>query len=741
MARRPFRYTFILSLVAAGTVLAAVGGWRYARASAPVSGPIVLISVDALRADHLPLYGYPNVATPALDALGADGVVFERFYSHVPQSLPAHAAMFSSRLPFETGVRDNAGFKIKDSERTLAEVLRDRDYVTGAIVSSYALRRDTGIAQGFAFFDDQLDPADERRDETTVGAITRGGEASERIAEGWLQSIATPRAFLFLHLAKEPATDAAGASATGRDAYDAGVARADETIGRLTKYLKGHQLYDQSTIIVTSAYGEGLGDHGEVSHGLLVYDDVMRVPLIVKQAAGEGAGRRVADLVQQIDLMPTILDLARAPAPDNLRGRSLTPLLAGARRFPARLVYSESLLGHYHFGLAPVFAITDGRRHLIRTNRQELYDLENDPDERHNLADDEAEIAAELSTALDRLLNGKPIEKPANASNEDRERLEALGYGTSNDFVAITGDGPLPEPRDWAPVVNAYREAVEHDIHREWPEALRIFRSLTKEHPASSMFWNRLAQVAERAERFDVATDARARVIALNPEGPDALVAAAFTALRARRLDDAAGYARRAIALTGPSGALAGSAFEVLTRVALARRDPVEARQQAALASAADPARPLQAFVEARLLLDQRRFEEALAAAEEGIIHLDRAGGRPIAELHLLAAEALLRLERPLESEAHFRDELRAFPLNIRARTELAVLYHAMDRLDEADQELSELMRIAPTPEAFAQAAGAWTAFGNPRQAVSIREQARRLFALPSQPAAAAVHE
>src|SRR5204862_610341 len=106
---RLVRYTFIIVLAALGTTLAAVGGWRYARASAPVSGPIVIISIDTLRADHLPTYGYKNVRTPAIDALAADGVVFERAYSHAPQTLPAHASLLSGQLPFETGVRDNVG--------------------------------------------------------------------------------------------------------------------------------------------------------------------------------------------------------------------------------------------------------------------------------------------------------------------------------------------------------------------------------------------------------------------------------------------------------------------------------------------------------------------------------------------------------------------------------------------------------------------------------------------------------
>src|SRR3954449_9564065 len=142
------RYTFILVLVALGTGLAAVGGWRYARASAPVSGPIILISIDTLRADHLPAYGYSGVKTPAIDALAADGAVFERAYSHAPQTLPAHAAILSGQLPLETGVRDNVGFRITTGQRLLPQMLPERPFPTCGIVSAFVLRKETGTGQG-----------------------------------------------------------------------------------------------------------------------------------------------------------------------------------------------------------------------------------------------------------------------------------------------------------------------------------------------------------------------------------------------------------------------------------------------------------------------------------------------------------------------------------------------------------------------------------------------------------------
>jgi len=376
---RPIRFTFILGLAALATSLAAVGGWRFARASAPLSGPIIIISIDSLRADHLPAYGYTGVRTPAIVALAADGVVFERAYAHAPQTLPAHAAMLTGRLPFETGVRDNVGFTLKPTERSLAQMLRDRGYATGAVVSSFALRKSTGIAQGFDFFDDEM-PAS--GGPGSIGQLKRDGSASEAIAERWLQSIGSARALLVLHIDEPHRPYALPDRFADHAPYDGAVAYTDDIVGRLVRYLKSHQLYDRSTIVVLSDHGEGLGDHGEQEHGLFLYDEAIRVPLIIKQEGNAGAGRRVGAIVQQIDLVPTILELVKASVPGNLRGRSLKPLLDGTGQLPARPVYSEALYGRYHFDWRELIAITEGDYRYVKAPVEELYDLRRDPGER-----------------------------------------------------------------------------------------------------------------------------------------------------------------------------------------------------------------------------------------------------------------------------------------------------------------------------------------------------------------------
>jgi arylsulfatase A-like enzyme/cytochrome c-type biogenesis protein CcmH/NrfG len=719
---RPFRYTFILASVAAGTALAAVGGWRFARASAPVSGPIILVSIDSLRADHLPVYGYQAIKTPAIDALSADGVVFDHAYSHAPLTLPAHASLLSGRLPFETGVRGTSGFTVDGSERMLAEVLADRGYETGAVVSSFELRKETGIDQGFTFFDAELPPP-------PPGSVTepleRDGALSERTAERWLESIGTPRAFLFLHLVEPHKPYAPPARFAEYAPYDGEIAYTDEIIGRLVRYLKTHQLYDQSTIILVSDHGEGLGDHGEQEHGLFVHGEAVRVALIVKPAAGQGVPRRVADLVQHIDLVPTILDLAKAPLPGGLRGQSLKPLLDGTGRLEPRVVYAESMFGRYQFGWSGFTSVTDGRYRLIRSTstHEELYDLELDASERTNVAEESRDARIALTAALDELLAESSIPQPADVSAEDRRRYEALG-----DVGAMIDPPLVPDGLMGVAVLETYRAAVDHDVAREWPKAIDVLQQLLRFNPTLADAWMRLGSVAERSGRYELALDAYRRLVSLRPDSPDAHLGTATALRRLRRLDEAWQQGQLALSLAAEDTLrVRASAHELLARIAVGRRDQAAARAEAELAEQVDKSRPIVPFIEGRLLQDRRRWSDALAAFERAAAHLEKREGRPFADLHFLMAETLVRLGRQAEAEYYFLEELKHFPLNIRARAELASLYHAAQRSEEASAALAEMVRVAPTPESFVLAARMAQSFGNPRQATSFRSDLQRL--------------
>ncbi len=677
---RPLRYTFILVVVALGACLAAVSGWRYARASAPVTGPIVLISVDALRADRLPTYGYRRHATPAIDTLAADGVVFERAYAHVPQTFPAHAALLTGRLPFETGVRDGAGAPLAATERLLPEMLRDRGYATAGIVSSFLLRKETGIDQGFALFDADLPPSDNGQ------ALVRPGPDSEKVAERWLDAIGTSRAFLFLHLAEphEPrqiATGSADLPPSESTPYDATVTIADQTVNSLVRYLKAHQLYDQSTIILVADHGEGLGDHGEEEHGLLVYEETLRVPLIIKPPAGAGAGRRVQSLVQHIDLVPTILDLAKAPIPGNLRGRSLTPLFEKDGRFEGRFVYSESLFGRTHFGWNGLTSVTDGRYRFIAGPTTELYDLQTDPDEHNNIAETRPEIAETLRKALSAFDSTTPANTADTVSATDRARFEQLGYvGTVGDAQAA---GSVT-PENAAQILGQYRSAVRLLAAGSWTAAIDAFQHLTALEPTAADAWAHLAAAGTRTEHHDVAARAYRKVAELTPTSPDGYLGAATALLRLRKFEEARQIAQQVID-AGVGGLPAkATAYQLLAGIALGRKNLEAARGAAVEAEAAAPNTPVVAYVSGRIALEQRRYAEALEAFEQALSTIDTHHEPPLADLRLYAAESLLRADRVSEAEYLFLEQLKEAPLNPRARAGMATIYKVTGRTDEA---------------------------------------------------------
>ncbi|MEO8259550.1 MAG: sulfatase-like hydrolase/transferase [Acidobacteriota bacterium] len=738
---RPFRYTFILICVALATALAAAGGWRYARASAPVNGPIILISIDTLRADHLPVYGYRGVKTPAIDALAADGVVFERAYSHAPQTLPAHASLLSGRLPFETGVRDNVGFVVKAGERLLPQMLRDRGFATGGVVSTYLLRKETGVNQGFDFFDDEM-PADSL--ELAIEPGHRDGAESEAIAERWLALQRSQRLFLFLHLNEPHAPYSPPAQYAEYSGYDGEIAYADEIVGRLIRYLKSHQLYDGSTIILLSDHGEGLGDHGEQTHGLFLYDEAIHVPLIVKQAGSTDGGRRIRDVVQHVDIAPTILALARAPIPGNLRGRSLKAILEGSGSLPAQAVYSEALYGRYHFGWSELTAVTDARYRYIQAPTAELYDLDRDPHERQNAADDVdgARAQESLRAALGRLVAGATIGAPGQVSAEERERLLALGYVSGRAAMTAAAAATLPDPKNTHAILETYRQAVGLAADRKWPQSIALLQRILRDDPGMLDAWEQLAASAMLAERYDQAIEAYTRVIELEPAGPGGYLGAGGALLKARRLDDARAHAELAVTVAGERDPRSrAAAHELLARIALARRDAESARREAALAREADPKLPLPAYVEARLLSEQGQHGDAFPLFEQAIAELTRSKGRTIANLHFHAAEALVHLERPADAEREFIEELEVFPQNTRARAGLATLYQANGQSEDVARVIDDLIAVSPTPDAYALAARLWTTFGNRQRADALRAQARRTFAAPPAPAGRAARK
>ncbi|HEX6177166.1 MAG TPA: sulfatase, partial [Thermoanaerobaculia bacterium] len=269
--------------------------------------PVFLVSIDSVRADRLPAYGYPRGSTPAIDAFRRDAILYRYAFANAPLTLPSHASILTGELPPVHGIRGDVGYKLSPDAGTIATAVRQLGYSTGAAVSSYVLRRETGVGEGFDFYDDRVGVA------LRPTLSERAGDDSRLALTTWLEATPGLRVFGFLHLNRPHAPHVAPADAnaeTGSE-YDSEISHADGVFGRFVETLKQRGLYEEALIILLSDHGEGLGDHGEEEHGLFVYRESIHVPLLVKLPKSERRGEAVARAVGLNQVRDLVLDVIR----------------------------------------------------------------------------------------------------------------------------------------------------------------------------------------------------------------------------------------------------------------------------------------------------------------------------------------------------------------------------------------------------------------------------------------------
>jgi arylsulfatase A-like enzyme/Flp pilus assembly protein TadD len=671
---RRWQATLIITLFFVAVASAAAIGWWYAREAPPHQGPIVLIAADDLAPSAL-VPSSARAATPAIDALLADSVVFDRAYAHSPLLLPSDVSILSGELPYEHGVRDDGGFTLAPNVRTMAELLRGRGFETGAAVSSYLLRRDSGVGQGFSFFDAAFQPADDHT--PTAG---RPGTATIDAAEQWARSKSDQRYFLFVQV---PADDA------------------DAAVARLTGLLKQRRLYAKATIILVGARGRSAAR---------IDPEAYRVPLAIKQPDREGAGRHVTGVVQQVDLLPTVLDFVRAPLPGGLHGRSLRAAIDGSAPLAGEPVYAESMEAYYRFGGPPLYALWTDQA-IARWGAP------------GTAATQPATDA--LRKTLDQMVTRHAPAAPAPVPESDEDALALTGY--------LAGLPPAPDARDDDPpatldasMLQQHRAAAMAAGHRNYPEAVHLLQSMAKTLPTSGSLAYQIGELLIRSGRFDEAAAALRNAIILRPDRPEIPIALAGALLRAGHLDDAQRQAQAAATLAEAMPALAAEAHALGARIALARGDRDAAVEEADAAHAADAGVPMPEFVQGRLLFDKGDYDGALAAFRSAEDALPQGGTLP--QLHLYAGQALTRLEQFAEAEHELREELEAFPHDLQAYSALAMLYRASDRDADIEDVVSDLVTAAPTPEGYALAARLWSTLGDRGRAEALRSDARTRF-------------
>jgi arylsulfatase A-like enzyme len=269
-------------LLAVLFALTAIGCRRETRVESFDRPPVIVVSIDTLRADHLPMFGYRAVETPQLDAFRADSVLFRNAYSHVPLTLPSHVSILTGLLPPDHKVRNNIGYLLDPKIETLPRFLKGKGYETGAAVSAYVLHGSSGLSSAFDFYEDGVS----QRSNAAVGSLARSGRKTAELALQWIGP-RRDKPFFFLFHIFEPHSPYAPEEvfrAKYRDAYDGEIATADSIVGSFFDELKKSGVYDKAIIVVLSDHGEGLNDHGEPEHGIFVYREAIHIPLLVKTA-------------------------------------------------------------------------------------------------------------------------------------------------------------------------------------------------------------------------------------------------------------------------------------------------------------------------------------------------------------------------------------------------------------------------------------------------------------------------
>lgn len=679
--------------------------------------PVILISIDTLRSDHLPVYGYKGVETPNIDALRGDAVLYERAYSHTPLTLPSHSSMLTGLLPADHGMRDNIGFVLDRGVPTVQELLKKNGYATGAAVSAFVLRKETGLNRGFDFYDDQVEPLG---DSTVIARVQRVGGETLASAQRWLseQKKGEPF-FLFFHMydPHTPYTPPEPFLSRYSDRYDGEIAYSDKVVGELIADLKQRGIYDKALVILLSDHGEGLNDHGEEEHGIFVYREAIQVPLLVKLPGGKHAGETVSTPAALVDVFPTILEQTATPMPKSKSDAiSLVKLMEGEK--PARQIYSESYYPKLHFGWSDLHSLTDGEHHYIRAPIPELYDLKKDPAEKQNVLEQNRRTYNALRAAIEPYV--REAAQPTAIDPDDAAKLAALGYIGS--AAAVTEGVELPDPKNTIGVFQEIRVAFTHFRNDELEQCVAICDRLLEDNDRILDLWDLKSKALGKMGRTDDAIAAAKEGLKRQPNTVALLSAVANLSILAGKLDDAEKHAEL---LLKPE---AGQAHELLSRIYAERKDYARAKKEAQLAMDAgrDPANVLMTL--ALIAKQEDDLPGALRYLDQAVDSIRTKKNPRIPNLHFYRGDVLGRMGRAAEAEREFRQEIAFYPTQPDAYASLILLLAAAGRNEEATRVVFDLIKAAPHAPSYVAVSESLSAIGDQRGALYWAYQGMQKF-------------
>lgn len=610
-----------------GMVFAATALWAQAKPN------VLLVTIDTLRRDHVGCYGARTGATPNLDALCRESARFDQAITASTITNTAHASIMTGLYPSRHGVTD-FGVPLEAKHVTLAETLHAAGYQTGAFIGAVILDSKTlapGFGRGFDHYEDfSAVPPNQTRWER----VERRATAVAEKAAAWLTAKSTKPRFTWVHFydPHDPYDPPAPyATRFKANPYDGEIAFADLALGQIITRLKRTGRYANTVILVMADHGEGLGEHGENTHGIFLYDSTLRVPLVLKPA-GHAAPVIVGDQVSAVDVLPTLCELVGVKAPSS-DGRSLVPLLRGKAATPVA-VFAETEYPA-RFGWAPLKAVRTAGGKYIEAPRPETYDLQADPTELHDIYAPWNEETKALRATLAEFREATPPRRTAATAPVDPrtiEELKALGY-LGNNPGATTAPEPsmLPDPKDRIEVQNLLHTAMMYQDSRDLMAAESAYARAAELEPASFFAQSQLGELRFEKRDFPGAVKPLAAAYALDPGGGNVAFLLGQTLEKTGDLR-AAEHVLEAALRTMPAQYDARLA---LGRIYLARQENTKAADQFEAAALADERRPEAHVALAKLLLAAGRKAAARA-------HLQKAAtaDRNNAEVRALLLQA-----------------------------------------------------------------------------------------------------
>jgi choline-sulfatase len=554
---------------------------------------LLLITLDTTRADHLGCYGFGLARTPVIDRLAAAGVRCADAITAAPITLPSHATIMTGLYPPAHGVRDNGTYALGNDAVTLAERLKGAGYRTQAIVSALVLNRRYNLAQGFDGYDDDL--YSEKQPKLFLIRSRPGPKTAER-AVRWLADWGRERPrrpfFLWMHLfdAHQPYTAPTAERIRSPTVYDAEIAVLDRAVGAVLGELRRQGVLDDTLVVLTADHGESLGEHGEKTHALFIYDATVRVPLILRYPRRLPQGKVYSGPVRTVDVVPTVLAALGLPGGAETQGKDLLPAFRGEVPPPDLPQYSESLLSQVGFGMSPLYGVRRAGWKWIRAPRPEVYDLRGDPRELANRYPREARRGAaldrELAAILDDSRRRALAPQKTAMDGETARNLRALGYlAPAAERAAMAG----LDPKDGLPLFGRLEEARHLAQRQRWADAERVLREVVAQAPKNVSALNILAVTLLRQGDLAGAREQFLRVLAIDPKEARVYVMLGAIGMLEGDLDGAERDYRQALAIT--PGFV--EAMSNLGMIAALRDDDAEAERWYRRAMAADPSFPL----------------------------------------------------------------------------------------------------------------------------------------------------